>query len=306
MSILTVRHATSYRYSRRVALGEHRLMFRPRDSYDQRLLDCRLTVTPEPAGVRWMHDVFGNCVTVVHFSGRTAELDFESVIRLDHSAVEPLDFPIDEHAETYPFSYDAEELPDLLRSIERQYADRTRKIDGWARRFVPPSGTVGTHDLLATITHAIHDDFKYVSRHEMGIQEPARTLRLKSGSCRDLAVLMMEAVRSLGLAARFVSGYLHVRHDEYSGGGSTHAWVQVYVPGAGWLEFDPTNGIVGNKDLIRVAVTRDPQHVVPVWGTFHGFASDALPMSVNVEITEEEPRNEGERERAPARRRTSN
>jgi len=124
---------------------------------------------------------------------------------------------------------------------------------------------------------------------------PSRTLKLASGSCRDFAVLMMEAVRSLGLAARFVTGYLHVREErEYSGGGSTHAWVQVYVPGAGWMEFDPTNGIVGNQDLIRVAVARSPQQAVPIWGTYTGFASDALPMAVDVHITEDSGRERHE------------
>jgi transglutaminase-like putative cysteine protease len=125
---------------------------------------------------------------------------------------------------------------------------------------------------------------------EEGIQDPLTTLRLKSGSCRDFALLMIEAVRSLGLAARFVSGYLHVRPSaarKYDGGGSTHAWVQVYIPGAGWMEFDPTNGIVGNRDLIRVAVARDPIQAVPIWGTFAGGESDSLGMTVDVEITSE-------------------
>ena len=181
-------------------------------------------------------------------------------------------------------------MPDLLRSIEPQYRDRTYEIDRWARQFVPKSGRIGTCDLLNSITHAIHAGFEYASRQEMGVQEPAQTLKLGSGSCRDFAVLMMEAVRSLGLAARFVSGYLHVRDGKrYSGGGSTHAWAQVYVPGAGWMEFDPTNGIVGNRDLIRVAVARDPQQAVPIWGTYTGFKSDALPMHVEVQITEESP-----------------
>ena len=275
MTILTVRHTTTYRYRQPVALDEHRLMFRPRDSYDQRLLDCHLEVTPNPASVRWVHDVFGNCVTVVEFARRrTSELRFESTIRLDHSAPQPLDFPIDAHAETYPFSYDAEEMPDLGTNCR-----------------------IGTLDLLNSITHAIHAGFDYASRQEMGVQEPAQTLKLGSGSCRDFAVLMMEAVRSLGLAARFVSGYLHVPDGKrYSGGGSTHAWAQVYVPGAGWMEFDPTNGIVGNRDLVRVAVARDPQQAVPIWGSYTGFKSDALPMRVEVQITED---SDGAQQGAP-------
>lgn len=290
MPVLNVRHVTTYRYRQPVALGEHRLMFRPRDSWDQRLLDATLTITPKPSSIRWVHDVFGNCVTVVEFARRTNELRFESEIRLDHSPIPPLDFPIAKHAQTYPFSYDAEEMPDLLRSIERQYPDRDYELDAWARQFVSKEGPVGTQDLLAAITHAIRKNFTYVPRAEMGIQDPLTTLSLRSGSCRDLAILMMEAVRSLGLAARFVSGYLHVKEragKQYAGGGSTHAWAQVYIPGAGWMEFDPTNGIVGNRDLIRVAVARDPIQAVPIWGTWTGFPGDSQGFTVEVQITRE-------------------
>ena len=290
MPVINVRHITTYRYSQPVALGEHRLMFRPRDSWDQRLLDATLTIAPKPSTIRWVHDVFGNCVTVVQFGRRAKELRFESAIRLDHSPVPPLDFPIAAHAQTYPFSYDAEELPDLLRSIERQYPDRDNVLYDWARQFVRHAAPVGTYDFLASMTHAISNDFTYRSRAEEGTQDPLTTLRLKSGSCRDFALLMMEAVRSLGLAARFVSGYLHVRSTKkYSGGGSTHAWVQVYVPGAGWMEFDPTNGIVDNRDLIRVAVARDPIQAVPIWGSWSGFPSDALGLTVRVDISSESP-----------------
>jgi transglutaminase-like putative cysteine protease len=288
--ILNVRHTTTYLYKQPVALGEHRLMFRPRDSWDQRLLDSTLVVTPKPASVRWVHDVFGNCVTVVQFARSAKELRFETAIKLAHAPVPTLNFPIAAHAETYPFSYDAEEMPDLLRSIERQYPDRDHILYDWARQFVNNDGPTGTHELLAAMTRAIRKRFTYASRAEEGVQDPLTTLNTQSGSCRDFAILMIEAVRSLGLAARFVSGYLHVRPTaarKYEGGGSTHAWVQVYIPGAGWLEFDPTNGIVGNRDLIRVAVARDPIQAVPIWGTFAGSASDSLGMTVDVEITNE-------------------
>jgi transglutaminase-like putative cysteine protease len=127
-----------------------------------------------------------------------------------------------------------------------------------------------------------------MSREESGVQDPIKTLRTGSGSCRDFAVLMMEAVRSLGLAARFVTGYLYLPEDrraERVGGGATHAWMEVYVPGAGWVEFDPTNGIIGNHDLIRVAVVRDPRQAVPISGTWTGSPSDDLGMTVEVEVT---------------------
>jgi transglutaminase-like putative cysteine protease len=151
-------------------------------------------------------------------------------------------------------------------------------------------GRSDTVELLASMTHAIHENLTYVAREESGIQDPVRTLRVGSGSCRDFAVLMMEAVRALGLAAHFVSGYLYVpetRRGGRVGGGATHAWLRVYLPGAGWVEFDPTNGVVGNNDLIRVAVVRDPRQAVPVSGSWTGFPSDALGMTVEVEVTAE-------------------
>jgi transglutaminase-like putative cysteine protease len=301
MPLLTVRHITTYRYRQSVAFGEHRVMFRPRDSYDQRLLYSALEVTPKPASLDWMHDVFGNCVAVTRFSGRAQELKFDCTIRLDHSPHNGLDFPIASHAQQFPFSYDQEDMPDLLRSIERQFPDRDHEVTRWARRFFQGYSQIGTYDLLARITHAIRRDFTYVARSERGVQDPLTTLKLGSGSCRDFAVLMMEAVRSLGLAARFVTGYIYVpsRTTRASrlGGGSTHAWVQVYVPGAGWMEFDPTNGIVGNRDLIRVAVARDPRHAVPLYGSWTGFPSDNLGMTVEVTVHSEPSPSEEEEEK---------
>jgi transglutaminase-like putative cysteine protease len=292
MPVLTVRHVTTYRYKQLVAFGEHRMMLRPRDSYDQKLLDTRLVITPEPLDVRWVHDVFGNCVAIARFAGRGSELRFESVIRLDHSPTNALDFQIEEYAARYPFTYSAEEMPDLLRSMERQYLDPEHEIDRWARQFLRHDGRTDTTEMLAAMTHAIRQNLTYETREESGIQDPVRTLRLGSGSCRDFAVLMMEAVRSLGLAAHFVSGYLYVPEggsDRRIGGGATHAWLRVYLPGAGWVEFDPTNGIVGNHDLIRVAVVRDPRQAVPVSGTWTGFPSDALGMTVEVQVTSDTP-----------------
>ena len=302
MRLLTVRHITAYRYKQPVSFGEHRMMLRPRDSYDQKLIEARLDITPEPAALRWVHDVFGNCVAIARFSGRATDLCFDSTIRLDHSPTNTLEFQIEDYASTYPFFYGSEESPDLLRSIERQYLDPGREIDRWARQFLRRQGPTGTRELLAAMTHAIKERFTYVRRQEIGTQDPLDTLKLGSGSCRDFAVLMMEAVRSLGLAARFVSGYLYVpehgdggRPSGRIGGGATHAWLEVYVPGAGWIEFDPTNGVVGNRDLIRVAVVRDARHAVPLSGTWTGFPSDFLGMDVTVSVTsdrtEEEPRS---------------
>jgi transglutaminase-like putative cysteine protease len=290
MPLITVRHITTYRYKQPVSFGEHRMMLRPRDSYDQKLIDEKLVIRPQPVELRWHHDVFGNCVALARFSGCSDELRFDSTIRLDHSATGALDFQLEDYARDYPFSYGSEEQPDLLRAIERQYLDPGREVDRWARQFLRRTGPTGTRELLAAMTHAIRERFYYVAREEAGTQDPVVTLKLGSGSCRDFALLMMEAVRSLGLAARFVSGYLYVPDKDGPGkvgGGATHAWLEVYLPGAGWVEFDPTNGIVGNRDLIRVAVVRDPRQAVPLSGSWTGFPSDLLGMDVAVSVTSE-------------------
>jgi transglutaminase-like putative cysteine protease len=286
--VLTVQHVTTYRYKQSVAFGEHRMMLRPREGHDQRLFEARLDITPKPAELRWLHDVYGNSVAIARFAKRAKELRFESVVHLDHRSHHALDFQIEDYARTFPFAYGLEEIPDLARSTERHYRDDERAVDRWARRFLRRYGPTGTLDLLEAMTHGIKRELTYIPRQERGIQDPVKTLKLGSGTCRDFAVLMMEAARSLGLAARFVSGYLYSLGGDgkgHLGGGATHAWVRIYLPGAGWVEFDPTNGIVGNRDLIRVAIARDPAHALPLSGTWTGFPSDSLGMTVEVSVT---------------------
>ncbi len=289
MTVLSVRHITRYEYKAPVRFGEHRLMFRPRDSYDQRLISSEMLITPEPKRVRWFHDVFGNCVAVASFAGEARELVFDTRIVLDHTPSNAPDFMIEDYARTYPFTYGAEEKPDISRLIERQYLDPEHQLDKWVRRFVRYGQRTDTGELLMTLTYAIKESFTYSKRFERGTQDPLLTLNSGKGTCRDFAVLMMEAVRTLGFAARFVSGYLYVPRDkgeEHLGGGNTHAWCQVYLPGAGWVEFDPTNGIVGNRDLIRVAVARDPRQAIPLQGSYFGNAADYVGMTVSVDVQE--------------------
>ncbi len=238
MPILTVNHVTTYAYSRPVGLGEHRMMLRPRDSYDQRLLSATLDIDPLPLRLTWLHDVFDNCVTLATFTGQTRRLRFESNITLDHTPFNGPEFLLEERARFYPFSYSAEEMPDLARSVERHYLDPSSELDRWVRRFIHQGRPTETGALLMTLTYAIKEGFSYERRTEGGAQTPLQTLERRRGSCRDFAVLMMEAARTLGLAARFVSGYIYVPQRDsgasYLGGGSTHAWCQVYLPGAGW------------------------------------------------------------------------
>jgi transglutaminase-like putative cysteine protease len=292
MSVFTVRHVSTYRYARPVTFGPHRLMVRPRDSHDMRLLGTTLAIDPAPASLRWMHDVFGNSVAVATFEGTASRLRFVSEIRLEQFPGNALDAPVEEHARTYPFSYSAEEIPDLGRTTERHHPDPDHRVDAWAKPFAVPEaggGPVETLGMLARMSVAIKDGFAYAARDAEGTQTPVETLDAGSGSCRDFALFMMEAVRSLGLAARFVSGYLYDPATDggagaATGAGATHAWVQVYLPGAGWVEFDPTNGLVGTRNLIRVAVLRDPAQAVPLSGSWTGAPADSLGLTVEVTV----------------------
>lgn len=289
MALLTVRHVTVYRYSEAVELGEHRMMFRPRDSHDLRLLRTSLEIIPRPASLRWLHDVFDNSVAVTTFEGLTAELSFESRVTLEHFETALPEYSIEEYAKTYPFSYSDDDFPCLSGALTHHFA--SDNVSGWARQFLDPLGVTGTMGLLRAMTAGIRDQFLYTRRREKGVQSPDETLQSCRGSCRDFAVLMIEAVRSLGLAARFVSGYIYTPGNDFdgdfgtTGGGSTHAWMQVYLPGAGWTDFDPTNSIVGNRNLIRVAVAWSPEQVLPLWGTFFGNSSSFLGMEVTVSVT---------------------
>jgi transglutaminase-like putative cysteine protease len=288
MRRLTVYHTTIYNYAKPVIFGEHRMMLRPRDSHDLRLLSATLTIDPAPESVRWLHDVFSNSVAVALFNQQAAMLKIESLLDLEHFESEEPDYPIEAYAETYPFAYSAEEVPDLNRLIERHYPDENHEVDLWVKRFVRSNGPTRTLEMLTAMTQVIKSDFRYAARSAEGCQTPTETLRAKSGSCRDFALLMMEAVRALGLAARFVSGYVYVpsadNADRNVGGGATHAWVQVYLPGAGWMEVDPTNGLIGNRDLIRISVVRDPSQAVPISGKWTGAPTDYLGMEVDVRV----------------------
>jgi transglutaminase-like putative cysteine protease len=286
--ILQVEHTTTYRYARPVAFGEHRVMFRPRSGYDVQVLDLSLDIKPQ-SDIRWVQDVFSNAVTLVTPRTESDTLEIVARFKIEHFGSAGLESPLAPHAEIYPFAYSGEERIDLGGFLVPQHGDPDGRVTAWANMFIPSIGDIATRKMLADITDTIKNDFTYVSRDVEGTQSPTETLQLRAGSCRDFALLMIEAVRRLGFAARFVSGYIYDPAVEgmssgVVGGGATHAWVEVYVPGAGWLTFDPTNLLYGGTDLIRVAVTRDAFQAAPVQGSFTGRVGDFLGMTIDVKV----------------------
>jgi transglutaminase-like putative cysteine protease len=290
VTILNVRHTTIYRYRRPVALGDHRLMLRPRDSHDLRLIQTNLNVSP-PATLRWSHDVFGNSIAIASFVARSAELRIESELQLETYVVKKPAFQIATEAASYPFIYSADDRIDLGRMLERHHPDPADRLGAWARGFVRSNPT-DTLALLADLNSGVAAWISYQSRETEGTQTPVETLNRGWGSCRDLAVLLIEAARSLGFGARIVTGYLYNPATDgqagtATGAGTTHAWADIYLPGAGWIAYDPTNGTIGGSDLIRVAVTRDISQAVPIAGSFVGAPNDYLGMTVDVSVVAE-------------------
>lgn len=272
-------------------------MFRPRGSHDLRVLATDLQVTPEPVGIRLIQDAYSNSIALVTPQSPADELKVVCSFTVEHTGTRALDLPLLPEAEVYPFDYSAENRLALQHYLMPFYNDPTGELTQWARRFVRSDGdaegegegTTGTRDLLVRMTQSIRDSMRYIARFDEGVQTPYETLHLQSGTCRDFATLMIEAVRHLGYAARFVSGYLYtpgLDHgvDQYAGAGATHAWVQVYLPGAGWLPFDPTNNLIGGTDLIRVGVARHASLASPVRGSWNGFPGDFAGMFVDVQV----------------------
>ncbi|MBN9514512.1 MAG: transglutaminase family protein [Alphaproteobacteria bacterium] len=288
MRKLEIVHRTRYDYSEPVTLGDHRLMFRPRDSHDLRLLHTGLSIEPV-AQVRWIHDPFGNSIAIASFEGPTQVLELTSTIQLEHFAAPPELSPIEEYARTLPFSYLAEEAPDLSRYVERHYPDPNAEVSTWTKQFLEGEGGTDTFAALTRLCKGIQETLTYAMRFEIGTQPPATTLESGGGTCRDYALLMMEGARSLGIAARFITGYLYDPALDAAPGEEVahaypHAWLEAYLPGAGWVEFDPTNGIIGSERLIRVGVGRDPEQAMPIKGTFTGSADVVVTTAVDVQV----------------------
>ena len=283
-----ITHTTVYRYRTPVTFGEHRVMFRPRDSHDLRVLATDLVVSPMSL-VRMIQDPHSNSVALVQPIEPATELRIVCTFTIEHAQTSNLELPLSPGAELFPFAYTVEERFDLEQYLRPHHDDPEGRLTAWTRQFIRTDGPTGTRDLLVQMNQYIRDHFRYESRNEEGTQTPLKTLALGSGSCRDFALLMMEAGRRIGIATRFVSGYLYdpaLDHDADSSGmvgaGSTHAWLQAYLPGAGWVPFDPTNNLLGGSQLIRVGVARDPRQAAPVSGSWYGAADAYLGMEATV------------------------
>ena len=286
MTQVRISHTTVYHYRTPVSLSPHRLMLRPRESRELQLLSHTLKVTPD-ATVAWAHDVWGNAIATASFSGQTDELRIESNLELDLTGNPWPIFNIAVTAQSYPFYYSNDDRADLGALAIQQYLDPMGRLQKWARSFVRGAAP-DTLELLKSISNGVSEALQYEVRESEGTQTPIESLDRGKGSCRDFAILFAEAVRSLDIGARIVSGYLYDPQSTQtgsSGSGSTHAWAEVYVPGAGWINFDPTNRSIGGFNLVPVAVARDITLLMPVSGSYIGAADAFAGMEVEVRVS---------------------
>jgi len=282
MRRLKIVHRTYYNFSGAVQLAPHRLLLRPRVGHDLRVESSTLETSPAST-LRWKRDVYDNAVAIASFSESATQLSISSEVIVQHYDETPLDFLVSDHAVQFPFAYEVEQSTVLHPYMMRLTPNDNGVLGAWVARYWQPGAAVQTYALLQQLCAGIHRTLSYRAREEPGVQTAAETLDRGTGSCRDFASLFMEATRSLGLAARFVSGYLHAPASDWDLG-ATHAWAEVYLPGAGWKGFDPTIGeIVGSKH-IAVAVARMPESVPPVSGSF--FGPPGATMDVGVWVTE--------------------
>jgi transglutaminase-like putative cysteine protease len=283
MQKIQINHRTRYTYTAPVSLGVHRLFVRPREGHDILIASSRLEITPTPASVTWHRDVHGNSVATVTFSEPSDMLSIISEVNVEHYDEAPMDFVIEERAAKFPFIFTPAERIDLLPYLTPSYPEDQAQLEIWTQRFWKPGNTADTYALLDEINRTISKEFSYARREEPGVQRPSRTLSDQSGSCRDFATLMIEACRFLGLPARFVSGYSSTE-DIPAALGSTHAWAEVYLPGAGWKGFDSTGGVIAGPSHIAVAVGRDPESLPPISGSFKAEQPINSSLEVTVEV----------------------
>lgn len=280
---LDILHKTSYHYSQPVRFGTHRCLIRPMEGHDLKIKSSSLLVSPTPK-IRWVQDLFNNCVALMEFDQSADHLVIESALIVDQFNINPFDFVLEKHALDLPMAYTPAESLDLASFLPLGFPQDEPVLRQWIGPFLDINGRAKTMDFLTAINRSMPLFFSYSRRELPGVQTPAETINLRSGSCRDFAMLMMEAARCMGLAARFVSGYLCGGDDKSQevAAGATHAWAEIYLPGAGWKGFDPTCGRLADDYHVRVAVSREPFQAPPVSGSYIG--AQGLFVGMNVEV----------------------
>jgi transglutaminase-like putative cysteine protease len=281
MKLICIIHETAYYYNQPVSLGPHRAMMRPREGHDVRIVRGKVDVQPT-ANIRWLRDIYGNSIAILTFPEPSEKLSIRSELEVELRDDNPIDCMIDPGARMFPFQYAPEEQVDLINYRLPSYPYEGPKLQEWLNDLYRPGQVVGTLELLERLNTHIFKSLRYAHRDDHGVQLPCDSLARGGGSCRDFAVLMMEAARYWGFGSRFVTGYIQMAEGQH---GATHAWTEIYIPGAGWHGFDPTNNKLAGNEHISVAVAREQEKASPLVGTWAGPSNAFNRMEVSVQVT---------------------
>lgn len=281
--LLRIVHRTHYRYAVPVTFEPHRLVVRPREGHDLRVERLDLAIFPA-AEVLWARDLFGNSVAHVHFQEKAAELRFDVDVTV-RRFLDDAGTPVALFGGTpYPLSYDTLEHGIIVGYLTPVFGEETAAVKEWIHSLPDPGDFPGAEAFVVRLAEIIHEKIGYQRREQKGVQTPATTLSLGTGSCRDVATLMMETLRHLGIAARFASGYLDCAATR-AAHGSTHAWTEAYFPRLGWRGFDPTTGQRCTGRHIVTGTSHHPRGVMPVTGRYLGPAEAFRNLTVTVEFS---------------------
>ncbi len=280
MKRIRITHRTEYFYHEPVTFGPHRAMLRPREGHEIHIEKLRLVIEPE-ATVRWVRDLHDNAIAILTFREPAAKLSILSEVDVDLFEEAPDAYLIDPAARNYPFQYAPNEQTELVSYYLPSYPHDGPALQTWLADLYQPGQLLDTLGMLRSLNSKIFESFRYVHREEPGVQLPCETLSKGTGSCRDYAVFMMEAARHWGFGARFVTGYVQLAEEQH---GSTHAWTEIYVPGSGWIGFDPTNNKLAGSEHVSVGVSRSQEKAMPLSGAWYGPAGAFDRMDVSVQV----------------------
>ena len=280
MKRIRIIHSTQYHYHAPVTFGPHRALLRPREGHDLHIESTRLKIEPK-ADVRWVRDIYGNSIAIITFAEPARKLSLFSEVNVDLYDDTPIDCVIDPLAQSYPFQYAANEQVEIIPYRVPSYPHDGPAVQQWLLNLYSPGQLINTSDLLNKLNTRIYEAFRYNARYDPGVQLPCQTLALGSGSCRDYAVFMMEAARHWGFGSRFVTGYIQMAEGQH---GATHAWTEIYVPGAGWRGYDPTNNKLAGTEHIAVAAAREQDKASPLSGSWEGPPNAWNRMDVSVQV----------------------
>jgi transglutaminase-like putative cysteine protease len=280
---LNIRHRTTYRYAAPVQFGRHQLVLRPREGHDLRIVDMQLAIEPEHR-LTWARDVHGNSLALVDFETPSERLQIISDVTVERHAPFPSKRFHQPVIVAWPVYYPVEELAVVSAYRTLSFPADAAAVQSWLDEQLPRRDD-DAEGMMLDLCARLHQAIAYRRRSEKGVQSPTETLHSGGGSCRDMATLMMDAVRLLGIAARFASGYMH-GSASLAGRASTHAWTEVYLPSLGWRGFDPVTGKATGLQHIATGVSQHPRGVMPVSGTYNGPAGAYLGLDVDVTTRE--------------------